>query len=96
MAAKVNDRFNGAAYALDMDNAVEKQWRIGNAYEMREWLRELGGRWEPQSKTWVLTQAQYDRLYDMYEISSGRSNKRDRALAVAYDKCTVTGEEVGA
>ena len=58
-------------------------YRISNAYEAREWIRQACGKWDASTKSWSLTDQQYESLVSDVETSGTRYNKRDRALWTA-------------
>jgi hypothetical protein len=65
--------------------------KILNAYGAREWIRQVGGRFNRATAMWELTEEQYANLLVEVEASGKRSNKRDRALWTAWQKVTVEG-----
>ena len=78
--------FEGETIKIEAANAV-KEFAFFKAYDLKDTLARLGGKWEPSTKAWVLTQAQYDAFLAVVADAEGRTNKKPRALLAAYEKC---------
>lgn len=62
---------------------------LRNAYEIRDAIKANGGTYDSHRKVWEMSDEDFAGLMADVEDSGERSNKRDRALFVAFAKVEV-------
>lgn len=94
---------DGAFYLMALDYTTQlrggpmtgleavKMVRIGNAYGIREALRDAGAKYNGVSKTWTLPAETWERIADIdrRHVAAEIGNKKDRAYAQAWLSATV-------
>jgi len=68
---------------------------IANGYAVRETIKSVGGRYNGATKTWTVTDEQYEDLLERVAASAARSNRKDTQLARDWGKVVVEDKRPG-
>jgi hypothetical protein len=69
-------------------------YRLSNAYDARDEIKNVGGTYDGATKTWLVTDEQYAQLLEFAAASARRFNKRDTQFAKTWAKVKADGEKI--